>query len=241
MFVIVCMRLIFTSLILFWITTASYASDSLRVYVCESGQVKYQVWQAKDVSTHKQLLRTGNAYWLDGRVDDVTALAMFESAGIWSFASVLNLFEKLNTKTSPDVLASISLTESGRGGRPWPWTINHKGKSHFFDSKEKAVKTARALISRGETIFDVGIMQINWHFNSKRFASVESAFDPLVNIGAADQIIQEHLGGTGSIREAVGRYHSKTPTLKTTYIERVGHQAKQILRSPFQQPRTLSC
>jgi hypothetical protein len=241
MFVIVGMRLLFKSLILLCTATASYASDSLRVYVCESGQVRDQIWQAKDVVSHKQLIRTGNAYWMDGRVDDVTALAMFESAGIWSFASVRNLFEKLDTKTSPDVLASISLAESGRGGRPWPWTINHKGKSHYFDTKEKAVKTARGLISRGETIFDVGVMQINWHFNGKRFASLDEAFDPLLNIAAADQIIQEHLGGTGSIKEAIGRYHSKTSTLKTTYIARVVQQARHIHKRPTMQQRVLSC
>lgn len=220
------------------------AADALWVYSCEAGQVRAQQWMANSSTKidRVQLLRTGSAHDINGRIDSPTSHAMFESRGIWSYISVADLFSKIPTLTPPHVLSAIALTESGRKGRPWPWTINHQGRGMFFSSKEKAVNAALALIKRGQTRFDVGLMQVNWYYNGERFNSIESAFDPLTNIRVADKIIQEHLQRTNSMYEAVGRYHSKTPRLKHAYVSRVSQQAKSLSHQSIKNPSpNLSC
>jgi len=162
----------------------------------------------------------------------VTSHAMAEGRGIWRRVTPGALFEAAGTMTLPTVMASIALRESGRSGWYWPWTINHAGRSLYFDTKEEAVAAAQRLLQSGSTSFDVGLMQVNWYWNQERFAGLSEAFEPLTNIRVADQIVQEHLRLTGSLAEAVGRYHSKTPSLKHRYLAAVNQQYMALARVP---------
>jgi hypothetical protein len=215
------MRLLFLTLSLLMAAPSWSSQETVHVYVCDAGTVRAHAAQTQDIPNIQALIRSGNAYWLDGRIDQSTSQAMFEGLGIWGYAPVHGLFSMVHTQTSPKFLAAVALTETGRNNRPWPWTINWRGKSIYLASKEAAIDKARRILSTGDDLFDVGVMQTNWRFNGHRFSSIEQAFEPLVNIAVADQIIQEHLRATGSLIEAVGRYHSKTASLKSSYQTRV--------------------
>lgn len=198
------------------------------LFVCNGSR-----FHALRVSEHQrpdleEMVRKGLATWAPPVLDTATSHAMAEGRGLWSHVRPTALFESLGTSTPPQVMASIALGESGRKGRFWPWAINVAGKPHYFQSKAESVQFAQRLLERGETGFDVGLMQVHWKLNAQRFAGIHEAFEPVANARVADQIIQEHLRATGSLSEAVGRYHSKTPSLKTRYLQRVEQQARRV-------------
>jgi hypothetical protein len=49
----------------------------------------------------------------------------------------------------------------------WPWTVNHAGKSLFFDTKKQMEKYVLKNVRVKDHNIDVGCMQINlkWHKN----------------------------------------------------------------------------
>ena len=202
-------------------------AGTLDVFTCRNGElttVKVSLTGEESL----RLIRSGSAIWSSGRWDRDTFHAMVERRGIWDSTPATRLFEVLGTKTPASYLAAIAAVESGRNGYPWPWTINFNGKGHFFTSMERAVDAARNLVRSGYTSFDVGAMQVNWHFHGHMFDSIESAFDPVQNIRVADQLIQAHHRSTGSWAEALGRYHSKTPSLKHNYLQKVNQHLCRI-------------
>lgn len=186
---------------------------------CENGQAKFVRMEASPGV--EKLIRQGLAVWSSGVIDRHTIDAMAEGRGMWSLTNPTLIFASLPTKTPDAYLAAIAKTESGRDGRYWPWTINFNGQSLFYETKQHAVDAAKELISAGEKVFDVGLMQVNWYYNGRFFSSIDKAFDPEHNILVADYIVQQHMKETGSLAEAIGRYHSKTPSRKGAYLNRV--------------------
>ena len=94
---------------------------------------------------------------------------------------------------------------------PWPWTINHRGKSHFFPTKDKAYRYAKSLVAKGDKLFDVGLGQVNWHWHEKRFQNLWAAFDPYTNLTVAAQYLREQYEREEchSWELAVGCYHRR--------------------------------
>lgn len=221
---------------------ASSRTAMLDLFVCNDGQIVKKAVRANAVADHQAWLRSGNAMWSDGTVDHSTLKAIVEGRGIWAHARITDLFRWIPSHTPADVLAAIALTESNRNGRPWPWTINYKGRGYFFESKEEAIAAAKSILDSGSAMFDIGIMQINWHWHSGLLGSLSKAFDPVHNIAVADHILQQHLRSTGSLNEAIGRYHSKTPGLKQAYQKRVKNKIQFIENRETQNPeRTIKC
>jgi len=119
----------------------------------------------------------------------------------------------------PHILSAIALTESGRKNTynrekihsPWPWTANIRGKGQFFKTKEQALKKFKALVDNKNYMFDIGCMQINWHYHKKAFLSIEQALIPYENVRYAAEFLTNLYERTGSWTKAVERYHSGTP------------------------------
>ena len=91
----------------------------------------------------------------------------------------------------------------------WPWTINVRGKGHYYKTKEAAVAAAKAFRKRGIKSFDVGCMQINMKFHGHEFASLEEAFDPQTNVEYAARFLKRLYDRRQDWMKAATDYHSK--------------------------------
>jgi len=125
------------------------------------------------------------------------------------------------------LLQAIGRVESGRRDpetgqfAPWPWTTNAEGVGNYFPTREAAIAHVRQLQARGVRIIDVGCMQVNLHHHPNAFASLEQAFDPLINARYAARFLTELNGGRADWRQAAGHYHSQTPERAGPYREKV--------------------
>lgn len=141
----------------------------------------------------------------------------------------------------PHLLAGIARVESGRRdpttGRfgPWPWSINAEGRDDVFDTKAEAVAFAQALQDRGVRSFDVGCLQVNLMYHPAAFASLEDAFDPLINARYAVTFLSELRRQTGSWETASAWYHSATPEEGVPYRSAVVTAMAAEANTPVEQ------
>lgn len=125
------------------------------------------------------------------------------------------------------LLTSISTVETGKWSKSaqqkmaWPWTINVRGKGHYYKTKEAAVKAAQNLRKRGINNFDVGCMQINMRFHGKEFASLEDAFDPQKNVEYAAKFLKKLYDRRQDWMKAATDYHSKRPGKAKVYKKKL--------------------
>jgi Transglycosylase SLT domain len=125
------------------------------------------------------------------------------------------------------LLLAIGRVESGRWdsarGRVagWPWTINAAGKGQWFEAKEAAAETVRALSGGGVRSIDVGCFQISLLYHPAAFTSLDQAFDPDANARYAARFLLSLFGQTGSWEAAVAAYHSADPALGFAYRQQV--------------------
>lgn len=119
------------------------------------------------------------------------------------------------------VLLAVTLTETGRteGGttRPWPWTVNMEGESHWFATRAEALAFAEGRRAQGSENFDVGCFQVNWRWHGENFVSVEQMFDPMANASYAAGFLKTLYSETGDWSAAAGAYHSRTPEYASRY------------------------
>lgn len=124
-----------------------------------------------------------------------------------------------------NLLKAISLAETGRAvkGRmkPWPWSINHEGRTLVFESHQKMMHHVKHLLSQGVTRFDVGCMQINWHHHHALAKNPHALLEPLHNVRAAALLLLKHYKRSKSMAWAVGAYHSQTPHHMRRYLSQV--------------------
>ncbi len=122
-------------------------------------------------------------------------------------------------------MRAITRVETGRRQdgitQPWPWTVNFAGEGHFFNDPEEAINFVQNLIDQGETVIDVGCLQMNVKWHARRFASLQDMFDPVTNARAAANFIGQLQSETGSWEAAVGYYHSRTPARAQSYADKV--------------------
>lgn len=127
----------------------------------------------------------------------------------------------------PDgLMGAIARVESGRpdgsgGVAPWPWSINVQGTDHVYDSKAEVIAAVLAFQRRGIRSIDVGCLQVNLMYHPNAFASLEEAFDPMVNATYAAKFLGELLQQTGSWERATANYHSADPELGEPYRRKV--------------------
>jgi hypothetical protein len=116
-----------------------------------------------------------------------------------------------------DVLLAISKVETGREGRPWPWTVNFGGDGHWFDSADVAEASVTDAIDRGATNVDLGCFQLNYRWHSDGFASVADMLDPDRNATYAATFLARQFARTGDWASAAAAYHSGTPEYAEIY------------------------
>ncbi|MEM9010078.1 MAG: lytic transglycosylase domain-containing protein [Pseudomonadota bacterium] len=123
-----------------------------------------------------------------------------------------------------EVLRAVTRTETGRRLhgrlRPWPWTINMEGAGHWFDSAGEAIAYATRSHAGGARSFDMGCFQINYRWHGMHFDNLAEMMDPVASARYAARFLGELYRETGNWTEAVGRYHSRTPSFQQRYLQR---------------------
>lgn len=164
------------------------------------------------------LVREG---WLrPAALDDPAQEALAERRGGWKCAPKTEPFAQMGSRVDPKITAGIAMNESSYRGRPWPWTLNVAGRGMFFASREEAYAAVKRLLAYDRCDFDVGLMQVNWCYHGKRFASPWEALAPATNIRVAEDILAENLQRSGSAMKAVAWYHSANPERGGPYFSR---------------------
>ena len=128
------------------------------------------------------------------------------------------------TGVPADILAALSLTETGRRVdgvvRPWAWSANSEGAGQWFDDPESAIAFAEGRIRDGRTNLDIGCFQLNYRWHGENFASVRQMFDPLENARYAARFVSQLYTETGDWRSAAGAFHSRTAANANRYLAR---------------------
>ena len=133
---------------------------------------------------------------------------------------------ELERSLPSDILTSIALVEAGRRQKDgsiksWPWSLNHAGKSLFFENKFEAINYLKKNIKPSFKNIDVGCMQINVKWHREHFESFSSMIDPRTNIEYAAQFLTNLKMAHGSWEKAIKHYHSSTSKLHTKYYAKV--------------------
>jgi hypothetical protein len=118
------------------------------------------------------------------------------------------------------VLLAIMLVETGRDGRPWPWTVNLGGKGHWLDTPEDAETLATGAFDQGATNVDLGCFQLNHRWHGTAFASLADMLDPGQNAAYAAEYLARKHAETGDWALAAAAYHSATPEHAARYQTR---------------------
>lgn len=136
----------------------------------------------------------------------------------------------------PRVLYSMALVESGKRiskgvFRPYPWTLNVRGKGQRFGSAAETVARLREVMRKGITNVDVGLVQTNMHWHGRRYKSLGLAVDPWSNVNVAATILLEEYNRCGKKDWwcAAGRYHSYRPTHGENYVASLKKYYSQLL------------
>lgn len=116
-----------------------------------------------------------------------------------------------------EVLLAISTVETGRNGRPWPWTVNFGGDGKWFDTAAEAEESIAQALDAGATNLDLGCFQLNYRWHGEGFASVADMLDPAQNSTYAATYLAEHFDQTGDWALAAAAYHSATPEYASAY------------------------
>lgn len=138
------------------------------------------------------------------------------------------------------LLHALAKVESGRKGRPWPWTVNAGGEGRWFDDKASALKWAEEKLAAGVRSIDLGCMQINRIWHGDAFASLAEMLDPQANADYAARYLMELESETGDWMRAAGYYHSRTKEHFERYSALVASAYDALGAAPRQRPPSRS-
>lgn len=116
------------------------------------------------------------------------------------------------------VLYAVALTETGQRDGLRAYAMNIHGRPAFHATLGEALATFDRVRRQGETLVDIGCMQINFRYHGKKFASVEEMFAPSRNVDYAAGFLKDLRRTEGSWTATVARYHAgpgNAPAQKT--------------------------
>jgi hypothetical protein len=114
----------------------------------------------------------------------------------------------------PYVLYAVALIESAKGSTknhvtPWPWAINKAGKSIIPASQQEARTILNNTLAEGSRNIDVGLMQINVHWQGHRVDKPEQLLNPVTNLQIGALVLAEAIQSVpNDLVLGIGRYHS---------------------------------
>ncbi|WP_318419546.1 lysozyme family protein [Photobacterium leiognathi] len=143
------------------------------------------------------------------------AIVMIALCGISRFAEagIPPLYTQVAQQhgVPPSVLYSLALTESNKrldngNVRPWPWTLNVKGRSYYYATRTEACRALNRFLTTTR-IVDIGLTQQNWRYQGDHFSSPCAVFEPVDNLTHAARLLREGYRVHGSWVGAAGWFH----------------------------------
>src|ERR1700761_8777746 len=119
-----------------------------------------------------------------------------------------------------NALYSVGLTETGSRNGLSPYDMNVDGQAVHSASLAEAMARFAQAKGRGAKFIDIGCMQINHHFHSADFHSLDEMFDPARNVEYAANFLKSLKAQEGSWTLAVARYNAGpgNPAAEKTYV-----------------------
>ena len=114
----------------------------------------------------------------------------------------------------PYVLYAVALIESAKGSTknqvtPWPWALNKSGKSIIPASQQEAQTILINTLAEGSRNIDVGLMQINVHWQGHRVDKPEQLLNPVTTLQIGALVLAEAIQSVpNDLVLGIGRYHS---------------------------------
>ncbi len=136
----------------------------------------------------------------------------------------------------PAVLYSVALTETeigikGQKSSAWPYSINWMGKGYRFKDRQETFGFAQKLIKQGHTLFDIGIMQVNWRWHNERVNNLWDLTDTEINIRTACSILTEGYEAKKNWFWAAGYYHAPNNDINARkYVRKYRSKLNNVLR-----------
>ena len=132
------------------------------------------------------------------------------------------------TDIPENLLSSVGKAEAGRILENnkhviWPWTVNHAGKSLFFDTKKQMKKYVLENVEKKDFNLDVGCMQINLKWHKNNFKKISDMFAVEPNVSYAASFLLQLKNKHGSWDKAIKHYHSSDPKKNKPYLIKVKH------------------
>ncbi len=106
------------------------------------------------------------------------------------------------------VFYAVGLNETGARGRLQPYSMNIDGRASANGSLGEAISRFKAAKLAGARMIDIGCMQINHHYHSDKFATLEAMFDPALNVDYAARFLRELKQRERTWTMAVARYNA---------------------------------
>ena len=132
------------------------------------------------------------------------------------FENCENIINKIESYTDlpKGLLTAIGKVESGRLLKNkkyvvWPWTVNHAGKSLFFDTKKQMEKYVLKNVRVKDHNIDVGCMQINLKWHKNYFKKINDMFALEPNISYAASFLIQLKNRHGSCHP--NHWHGRIP------------------------------
>lgn len=135
------------------------------------------------------------------------------------------------------LLTTITNVESGRWNQAkqrntaWPWTVNARGKGHFYATKQQAINAVKKLQAQGVKSIDVGCMQINLAYHPNAFENLEEAFNPYKNVEYGAKFLSKLYEQKKNWNKAATAYHSKAPLKAKKYAKKLSRVYKDIVQA----------
>ncbi|PSU45807.1 hypothetical protein C9J12_21195 [Photobacterium frigidiphilum] len=90
--------------------------------------------------------------------------------------------------------------------RPWPWTLNVKGQSYYYQTRQEACQSLTSFLTQ-TALVDIGLTQLNWRYQGDHFDKPCDVFEPLANLTHAARLLKQGKRLRGSWVKAAGWFH----------------------------------
>lgn len=134
----------------------------------------------------------------------------------------------------PVLLYAVALSESAFNPKatqyvtPYPWTLRTPTKPIYAVSKEDAREKLRVILNSSDRV-DVGLMQVNVHWHSRRVDDPLDLLDPITNVRIGAALLNEKLSlFPNDAIKAIGLYHSNDPYRAQWYGTKVWKLYSQL-------------